>query len=326
MVACKKWILAKAFSGPPDSSNFRLETEELPDQLKEGEVLCEAVFLSVDPYMRLFPVPIDSVMMGEQVARVSKSENPDFPVGAIVQSMLGWRSHTVVSDPSKLNKVPDMGDLPKSLALGTLGMPGMTAYFGFLEACCPKNGETVFVNAAAGAVGNVVGQIAKIKGCKVVGSAGSEEKCKWLKEVLGFDEVFNYKTTPLEKALKDHAPEGVDCFFDNVGGEETTTVLKHMNKCGRTAICGSISQYNKEHKDKGDLPYGPILMNMLRVEGIQGWHHVQKWPEGLKQMLQWIQEGKVKYKETVTEGFDKMVSAFIGLFSGQNIGKAIVKV
>lgn len=327
MVVCKKWTLTKAFSGPPDASNFKLETEELPEQLKEGEVLCEAVFLSVDPYMRLFPVSVGSVMFGEQIARVTKSENPDYPVGTYVQIMVGWRTHTILSDPTKLNKVMEMGDLSKSLALGPLGMPGMTAYFGFLDACHPKPGEIVYVNGAAGAVGNLVGQIAKIKGCTVVGSAGSEEKCKWLKEELGFDAVFNYKKTPLEDALKEHAPKGIDCFFDNVGGNDTTTVLKQMNKCGRAAICGAISQYNREEKDKdkGELPYSAILMNMLHVEGIQGWHHVAKWPEALKQMLQWIKEGKVKYKESVTEGFENTVPAFIGLFSGQNIGKALVK-
>ncbi|XP_056000884.1 prostaglandin reductase 1-like [Ostrea edulis] len=325
MVLCKKWIYAKTFTGAPEAGNFTLETEELPDQLKHGEVLCEAVFLSVDPYMRLFPVPVGSVMMGEQVARISKSENTDYPVGTYVKTMDGWKTHTLYSDASKLTKVQDLGDLPKSLALGALGLPGLTAYFGFLEGCCPKSTDTVFVNSAAGAVGMIVGQIAKIKGCKVVGSAGSDEKCKWLKESLGFDEVFNYKTKPLEAALNDHAPNGLDCFFDNVGGEDTTIVIKHMNKYGRTAICGAISQYNKSKGDKGELPYSPILMNLLRVEGIQIMNYVQKWPEGLKQMSQWINEGKIKYKETVTEGFENMVSAFIGLFSGQHVGKAIVK-
>eukprot|EP00731_Ephydatia_muelleri_P016524 Em0009g948a len=207
-----------------------------------------------------------------------------------------------------------------------LTVNGATAYFGFLKSCSPKPGETLVVTGAAGAVGSAVGQIAKIKGCRVVGFAGSDDKVAYLKSI-GFDEAINYKTvTSLSDAVKKACPNGVDMFFDNVGGEFFEVVLSRMNTFGRVAVCGFISQYNLEEAPKGRPVSRLILGKQLKVEGIQGQRWASEWPIAFKEMAEWIQEGKLKYAETVTEGFEKMFDAFLGLFKGENLGKAVVKV
>ncbi|XP_054218370.1 prostaglandin reductase 1 isoform X2 [Homo sapiens] len=254
MVRTKTWTLKKHFVGYPTNSDFELKTSELPP-LKNGEVLLEALFLTVDPYMRVAAKRLKEgdTMMGQQVAKVVESKNVALPKGTIVLASPGWTTHSI-SDGKDLEKLltewPDT--IPLSLALGTVGMPGLTAYFGLLEICGVKGGETVMVNAAAGAVGSVVGQIAKLKGCKVVGAVGSDEKVAYLQK-LGFDVVFNYKTVEsLEETLKKASPDGYDCYFDNVGGEFSNTVIGQMKKFGRIAICGAISTYNRT----GPLPPG----------------------------------------------------------------------
>lgn len=244
---------------------------------------------------------------------------------------LGWRSHTVV-DPSKftnkfdLYALPDLGDdLPYSLAVGALGMPGNSAYYGFLDLCKPKEGEVVVVSAAAGAVGSLVGQIAKIKGCRVIGFAGSDEKCKWLVDDLGFDKAINYKGKDIESELRKAAPEGVDCYFDNVGGKLSYMIIDQMRNFGRISVCGAISSYNDE----------PVMVpsfttfhrRFLKMEGFMNYRWINEWMnEGMFVMLKWIQEGRIKYRETITEGFENTAEAFIGMMEGKNIGKAIVKV
>ncbi|XP_063240679.1 prostaglandin reductase 1-like isoform X2 [Bacillus rossius redtenbacheri] len=224
MVKARRFVLAKHFVGEPKEDDFELVEEELPD-LKDGEIRVEAVALSVDPYMRPYSVnhPVGTTMFGSQVARIVESRSEAYPVGKLVVGQFGWRERAVVDvgkqDLTGLPKpyiVPDFKGLSKSLALGVLGMTGNTAYFGFLELCKPKAGETVAVTGAAGAVGSTVGQIAKIKGCKVIGFAGSDDKVKWLTSELGFDHAFNYKTTDIDEALKKAAPNGIDCYFDNL--------------------------------------------------------------------------------------------------------------
>jgi prostaglandin reductase 1 len=242
---------------------------------------------------------------------------------------LGWRSHTIV-DPKKFSNkhdlylLPDFGGLPYSLAVGALGMPGNSAYYGFLELCKPKAGETVVVTGAAGAVGSLVGQIAKIKGCKVVGFAGSDEKCKWLEDELGFDKAINYKNGDMAKALKEAAPEGVDCYFDNVGGELSYIIIDQMNQFGRISICGAISSYNGQQIM---VPaFQTFHRRMLRMEGFMNYRWINEWmEEGMFEVLKWIQEGKIKYRETITEGFENTAKAFIEMMNGKNIGKAVVK-
>uniref|UniRef100_A0A182XUF9 Prostaglandin reductase 1 n=1 Tax=Anopheles quadriannulatus TaxID=34691 RepID=A0A182XUF9_ANOQN len=328
--AARKWIYAKAFQGEPHHGNFRLETEPLPATLSPGEFLAEAEYLSVDPYMRpyMLAYPEGSLMIGGQIARVTRSENAHFPVGATVFGQFGWRTHTVC-DPARLEKdkpyvLPDFGGLPTSLGLGILGMPGNTAYFGLQELCQPQPGETVVVSGAAGAVGSVVGQIAKIKGCRAVGIAGTEEKCEWLRKI-GFDAAINYKRNDVYGELKKAAPRGVDCYFDNVGGSVTETVLKQMNVYGRIAVCGAISNYNSAVGKVTD-PQRQFVFKQLRMEGFLVWRWNDRWLEGIEGNLRWIREGRLAYEETVTEGFERMPEAFIDMLRGGNTGKAVVKV
>ncbi|XP_028330878.1 prostaglandin reductase 1-like [Gouania willdenowi] len=329
MVQAKTWILTKHFEGFPKNSDFELKVEELPE-LKDGEVLLEAVFLSVDPYMRPFSrvrMNEGEVMIGTQVAKVTQSKNPAFPVGSHVVSRGGWRTHSI-SNGSDL--VPIMADWPRemslSLALGTIGMPGLTALYGLEEILALQKGETLLVNAAAGAVGSVVGQIAKIKGCKVVGSTGSDAKVAFLKE-LGFDQAFNYKTvSSLEEALKTASPEGYDCFFENVGGPFSTVALQQMKKFGRIAVCGSISIYNDITSQTGPFPHLTMIFKELKMEGFMQSRFEHKHPESLKRLMAWVKEGKLRSQEHVTKGFENMPAAFMGLLHGENIGKAIVAI
>ncbi|XP_030327069.1 prostaglandin reductase 1 isoform X2 [Strigops habroptila] len=329
MVTAKVWVLKKHFEGFPKSSDFDLKHIELPN-LKDGELLLESVFLSVDPYMRPYSqrnMKEGDIMIGTQVARIVESKNPDFTVGVFVVARSGWRTH-FISDGKDLRALPPNWpeSLPRSLALGTIGMPGLTAYFGLLEVCKMKSGETVLVNAAAGAVGSVVGQLAKIWGCKVVGCAGSDDKVAYLKKI-GFDEAFNYKTVAsLDEALRKASPDGYDCFFDNVGGEFTTVAINQMKTYGRIALCGAISQYNDSVPQKGPYVQMPMIFKELQMEGfiVSRWNN--RWEEGLNTMLKWVMEGKVKCHEQVTEGFENMPAAFIGMLKGENLGKAVIKV
>ncbi|XP_037008656.2 prostaglandin reductase 1 [Artibeus jamaicensis] len=328
MVRAKSWTLKKHFEGYPTNGNFEMKTVELPP-LKNGEILLEALFLTVDPYMRVAAKRLKEgdTMMGEQVARVVESKNSAFPTGAIVSAPSGWTTHSI-SDGKQLEMLPaEWPDtLPLSLRLGTVGMTGLTAYFGLLDICGAKAGDTVLVNAAAGAVGSVVGQIAKLKGCKVIGAAGSDDKVAYLKK-LGFDVAFNYKTIEsLEETLKKASPDGYDCYFDNVGGEFSNVVIPQMKKFGRIAVCGAISTYNLTRPRPPGPPPEVVIYQQLRMEGFI----VSRWQgevrqKALKDLLKWVTEGKVQYNEHVTEGFDNMPAAFMGMLKGDNLGKAIVK-
>jgi len=331
----KQFIFVRHFVGEPKLEDFELVEEELPP-LKDKEILCEALYLSVDPYMR--PYSRDrqpgTTMIGSQVAKVIESKHSDYPVGELLVGYFGWRLHTIKNPDVQATgmfdaifKLPNLGGLSPSVGLGAVGMPGNTAYFGFLEICQPKPGETVVVNGAAGAVGSLVGQIAKIKGCKVIGYAGSDDKIKWLQE-LGFDHAFNYKKVNIRKSLKEAAPNGVDCYFDNVGGLFSSEVLNHMNTFGRVSVCGAISVYNDDPKNPTLVPavQPAMVFKELKMEGFLVSRWVNRWQEGLKQMSQWIQEGKIKYEETETFGFENTPKAFIGMLRGENTGKAVVKV
>lgn len=332
----RKWVLASRFNGVPKDDDVQLREEELPE-LKDGEVLLKALYLSVDPYMRPYSARLDlgSTMMGQQVAEVVKSRNPGYPVGKRVLAGVGWRDKTVVdlSTPktgsivmNSILPIWDIGDLPLSVALGVLGMPGASAYFGFLRICEPKAGETVFVNSAAGIVGSIVGQIAKIKGCRVIGCAGVDDKCKWLRDELGFDFVFNYKTDNLVEALKKGAPDGIDCYFDNVGGDMTTTVIeKFMNRHGRISCCGVLSIYNATSIPKGNQVYMHFVQKELKMQGFLVDSFRDEVPKAFTEMLQWIKEGKLKWKEDVVDGFENTRAALYGLLDGKYTGKVVVK-
>jgi len=338
MVKAKKFVYARRFDGEPKLDNFNLVEEELAE-LQDDDVLIEALYLSVDPYMRAYVQRLSpgQTMIGSQVARVVESKSKDFPIGAHVWAHLGWRNKSIFNlktyenDKTSLPPyvLPAYGELPLSLGIGTLGMPGNTAYFGFLEICQPKVGETVAVTGAAGAVGMIVGQIAKIKGCKVIGFAGTDEKCEWLKTELAFDHVINYKSENVKKQIVAAAPNGIDCYFDNVGGELSTTIISQMNTYGRVSVCGSISAYNSMNENS-ELPTATILQpaivfKQLKIEGFIVYRWLDRWLEGLTQLQKWIGEGKLKYHETITDGFENMPHAFIGLLRGENTGKAVVK-
>lgn len=329
MVHAKTWVLTKHFDGFPKNSNFELRVEELPEP-KDGEVLLEAVFLSVDPYMRpfsAFRMQEGDVMIGAQVAKVIQSKNSAFPVGSHVVSRDGWRTHSLNNGKELVPVLPDWPqDVSMSLALGAIGMPGLTALYGIEEVLDLKKGETLLVNAAAGAVGSVVGQIAKMKGCKVVGSAGTDAKVAFLKE-LGFDEAFNYKTVgSLEETLRKASPEGYDCFFENVGGPSSSVALQQMKDFGRIAVCGAISTYNDTTPQTGPYPHFTMITKQLKMEGFMQTRWQHKHPESLKRLMGWFKEGKLQCREHVTKGFENMPAAFMGMLQGENIGKAVIAV
>jgi len=317
----------------PKESDFRLVEAPLP-ALGEGQVLLRSMFLSVDPYMRgrmtgvrtyADPVDIGQVMVGGTVGKVMQSTNPQFRVGDVVTGYWGWQE-LAISDGKSLQKL-DTTIAPPSTALGVLGMPGMTAYFGLLDICKPKSGETVVVSGAAGAVGSLVGQIARIKGCRAVGIAGGDDKIAWITRELGFEAAFNYKTTGnyVDK-LKEICPNGIDCYFDNVGGAVTDAVLSLLNLHARISICGQISQYNAIKPELGVRPYVHLLTKQARAEGFIVSQFADRFPEGIAHMAQWLREGKLKYRETVIEGFENMPRALIGVLSGDNTGKMVVAV
>ncbi|XP_019865574.1 prostaglandin reductase 1 [Aethina tumida] len=331
MVVAKVYKIEKYFEGVPKATDLKIIEEQLPP-IKDGEFLAEAAYLSVDPYMRAYNkrLKLGTTMIGGQVAKITESKNPNYPVGKYVVGNFGWRTHTVHNGAPSIEGVApyvvDFGKLPPSYGLGVLGMPGNTAYFGFLEICQPKSGETVVVSGAAGAVGSLVGQIAKIKGCRVIGIAGSEEKGKWLVNDLKFDAFINYKTQNVDEELKKAAPKGVDCYFDNVGGEISYAVLSNMNLFGRISLCGVISNYNDITPTKVTPIQFPILFNQLKMEGFIVSRWANRWMEGISQNKKWIEEGKLQVQETVTEGFDNMFKAFVEMLEGKNVGKAVVKV
>jgi NADPH-dependent curcumin reductase CurA len=319
--------------GLPAKSDFQLGEVTIP-AISAGEILVQNMYMSVDPYMRgrmydrksyVPPFQIGKPLEGGCVGRVIESKNQAFKVGDYVLSMLGWREY-FVSKGDGLSKI-DPGVAPVQAYLGTVGMTGMTAYVGLLHVGELKEGDTVFVSAAAGAVGSVVCQIAKLKGCYVVGSAGSDEKVAWLVEEAGIDAAFNYKTTDdVIAEVGRHFPKGIDIYFENVGGVHLEAALEHMNTKGRIVMCGMISMYNAVKPVPGPtrLPY--VISKMLTMRGFIVMDHFDKLGAFIADMDKWIAEGKIKWKETIVAGIENAPEAFIGLFKGENFGKMIVKV
>jgi hypothetical protein len=329
----RQFRLASRPVGMPKESDFELVVSPLSAP-GDGQFLLRTLYLSVDPYMRrrisgvrsyAEPVSVGQVMVGGTVGEVVQSRHPDWKPHDIAVGFWGWQEHAV-SDGRGLRKLdPELA--PVSTALGVLGMPGLTAYFGLLDICQPKTGETVFVSGAAGAVGSLAGQISKIKGCRVIGTAGSDTKVNWLLNELGFDGAFNYKTvTDYDSTLRELCPAGVDCYFDNVGGPITDAVLQALNTKGRIAICGQISDYNRENPEAGPRPFGCLLWKQARAEGFLVFQFADRYAEGTSQMAKWLHEGKLKYREEIVDGFENTPRAFIGLFTGENTGKMLVRV
>jgi NADPH-dependent curcumin reductase CurA len=325
----KEIRLASRPVGVPTLENFDIVETDVPES---GEVLVRTLYISVDPYLRsrmrggrsyVAPFEVGQVIDSGMVGEVIKSRSSKFQPGDIVTGMLGWRLYNEAKADNLL-KVP--AGPPITTALGVLGMPGLTAYFGLLDVGQPKDGETVLVSGAAGAVGMTVCQIAKIKGCRVVGIAGHDEKNRYLKEDLQVDAAINYREGDLRQALKEACPNGVDLYFDNVGGEVSDAVLPLLNHGARIVICGQISIYNLDQPDIGLRPQPYLLVNSAIMKGFIITEYAARFAEGVTQLAQWLAEGKLKYAETVVEGFEQTPRAFIGLFSGENLGKQIVKV
>jgi len=321
-------------TGMPKVENFELVETPVPKP-GPGQFLIQNIFMSVDPYMRgrmmdresyVPPFQVGHVLDGGSVGRVIESNSDGYNVGDYVCGFAsgGWREYWV-SDGTLMQKIdPDLA--PLQAYLGTLGMPGLTAYSGLLRIGEPKEGETVFVSAAAGAVGSIVCQIAKIKGCRVVGSVGSDEKVEWLKREAGADAAVNYKTCgDLEAALKKECPKGIDIYFENVGGEHLEAALNLMNQRGRIVACGMISMYNAV-----DMPPGPrnivlIVGKSIKMQGFIVSNYLDMVPAFFADMGQWIRDGKIKWQETVIDGIENAPKAFLGLFTGANTGKMLVR-
>ncbi len=326
----KRIVMASRPAGWVTESNFRIETVPVSAP-KDGEVLVKIHWLSLDPYMRgrmndtksyAAKQEIDAVMVGGTVGEVVESKHPKFRVGDQVSGMFGWQQYGL-SDGTGLNKI-DASRAPMSAFLGVLGMPGVTAWVGLLDICQPKEGETVVVSAASGAVGSVVGQIAKLKGARAVGIAGGKAKCDYVVNELGFDACIDYKAGRLNDDLRAAAPKGIDCCFENVGGEILDAVLKQMNAFSRIAVCGLISQYNATEA-YGVKTFQSILTNRIKVQGFIVSDRMELWAKALPELIGWVASGKIKYRETVANGLESAPKAFIGLLKGENFGKQLVK-
>ncbi|MCY8201891.1 NADP-dependent oxidoreductase [Bacillus subtilis] len=335
MTASQQQIqLARRPQGVPVHEDFRFETIPVPEP-NQGEVLVKTLYVSVDPYMRgrmqdtksyVEPFALDEALSGGVIAEVVSDGN-HLKKGDIVIGNLSWQEFSAVSE-SALRKI-DTSLAPASAYLGILGMTGLTAYFGLLDIGRPKEGETVVVSGAAGAVGSTVGQIAKIKGARVVGIAGSDEKIDYLKQELQFDEAINYKTAgDIQKALQDACPDGVDVYFDNVGGPISDAVMNLLNEFARIPVCGAISSYNAESEadDMGPRVQSKLIKTKSLMQGFIVSDYSDRFSEGAKQLAEWLKAGKLHYEETITEGFENIPDAFLGLFKGENKGKQLIKV
>jgi hypothetical protein len=333
--SAKRIVLASRPVGEPNSSNFRIEDFAVPTP-GAGQVLLRTIWLSLDPYMRgrmnegpsyAAPVPIGGVMEGGTVSEVIASNNADFARGDIVLSRAGWQTHAL-SDGKGLTRI-DPTIAPISTALGVLGMPGMTAYTGLLEIGKPQAGETVVVAAASGAVGSAVGQIAKIKGARAVGIAGGKEKCDYVKRELGFDDCLDHRDPNLAAKLKEACPKGIDVYFENVGGAVFEAVFPLLNTFARIPVCGLIAQYNdteaKVPKWASSMMRS-VLTKRMTIRGFIVSDFAARHADFLRDMSQWLREGKVKHREFVTEGLDSAPGAFMGLLKGANFGKQLVRV
>ena len=318
--------------GLPKRSDWQF-TETLVPEPREGEVLTRVLYVSLDPAMRgwmnegksyIAPVGIGDVMRAGGVGKVIASKHPGLAVGDHVSGGFGIQEFAAL-DGAQLTKInPKVAPLPTFL--NTLGMPGMTAYFGLLDVGLPEAGDTVVVSGAAGAVGATVGQIAKIKGCRAVGIAGGAAKCRYVVDELGFDAAIDYKAEDVRKSLRTHCPNGVNVYFDNVGGDILDTVLAQLARHARVVICGAISQYNNTTPIKGPSNYLSLLVNRARMEGMVVFDYASRYPQAIRDMAAWIGEGKLKSREDIAEGLETFPEALLKLFSGENFGKLVLKV
>lgn len=333
----RQLVLVSRPDGAPTDENFDLKKVELSD-LKDGEVLLRTIYLSLDPYMRgrmsdaesyAEPVKVGDVMIGATVCQIEKSKNNEFSEGEWVLANTGWQDYGI-SDGEGLTSLGKDPSSP-SYALGILGMPGFTAYMGLLDIGAPKEGETVVVAAATGPVGATVGQIAKIKGCKVVGVAGGSEKCQYAVDELGFDACIDHKAGDFEEQLKEACNDGIDVYFESVGGKVFDAVLPLLNACARVPLCGLVSQYNAtslpDGPDRMFMLMGILLRKRIKMQGFIIFEdYGDQYGDFSKQMKRWLSEGKITYREHVVEGIENTIDAFNNMLSGENFGKTVVKI
>jgi len=329
----RAWYFVQRPEGEPTPDCFDLRERDPPTP-RFGELLVRVHYLSVDPYMRgrmrdsesyAAPWELGDVLRGGVVGEVVESEHDAYDAGDLVAGRGTWSEYSVLDGDDATPVDPEVADLPAYL--GVLGMPGRTAYFGLLEVGDPRPGDTVVVSGAAGAVGSTVGQIAKLNGCRVVGFAGTDEKTAWLTDGLGFDAAINYETTDdYRAALDDAAPEGVDVYFDNVGGPITDAVFTKLNLDARVAVCGQIAHYNDEEVPTGPRKLPLLIASRAKVEGLLVSDYATRFDVAREQLETWIRAGDVAHRETVVEGLENAPDAFLGLFSGDNIGKQVVRV
>jgi NADPH-dependent curcumin reductase CurA len=324
----RRVVLASRPVGPVSEANFRIEEAALPKPA-DGEVLVRNLWLSLDPYMRgrmsdaksyVKGVDLGEVMVGQTVGEVLESRHPKLKVGDVVLTQLGWQLYGVTREATKI----DESRAPASYYLGLLGMPGLTAYFGLKELGQPKAGDTVVVSAASGAVGSVVGQLAKLWGARTVGVAGGREKCAYVREELGFDACIDYKAGALRDELNEACPKGVDVYFDNVGGEILDLLLSRMNLFGRIVVCGTISDYNATDPYRV-RNWRAILVNRLRVQGMIVFDWKDRYGEALKALGAYFAEGKLNYRESIVQGLENAPRGLVDLLAGRNFGKQLVK-
>ena len=318
--------------GLPKSNDWQF-TEAAVTEPRDGEVLTRVLYISLDPAMRgwmnegksyIAPVAIGDVMRAGAVGKVVASKSPKFAAGDYVTGALGVQDYSTL-DGAQLTKVdPKLAPLPRFL--NTLGMPGMTAYFGLLDVGAPKEGDTVVVSGAAGAVGATVGQIARIKGCRAVGIAGGADKCRYIVDELGFDAAVDYKSEDVRKMLRHRCPNGVNVYFDNVGGDILDIALAQLSRHARVVICGAISQYNNTTPIKGPTNYMSLLVNRARMEGMVVFDYASRYPEAVRDMAGWIASGKLKSREDIAEGLENFPQTLLKLFNGENFGKLVLKI
>ncbi|MCL4119518.1 UNVERIFIED_CONTAM: hypothetical protein GTU68_016900 [Idotea baltica] len=328
----KQILLAKRPEGLPDSSTWKIVSTKIPEP-KEGEILIQQHYISLDPAMRgwlkdrksyIEPVGLGDVMRAGTVGEVIKSSSTKFKVGDYVSGWGGVQQYSISNGDNYFKVDPTLAELPKYI--GLMGMPGMTAYFGLFKIGELKEGETVLISGAAGAVGSVAGQIAKIKNCKVIGIAGGKAKCDYLLNELNFDGAIDYKSENIYEAIAERCPEGIDVYFDNVGGEILDAALANLAMYARVVICGAISQYNTTGKIYGPSNYMSLLVNRGTMKGLMVFDYVTEYPEAIKQFSIWLQEGRLKSKEDIYEGIENFHETFLRLFSGEKLGKLILKI
>jgi NADPH-dependent curcumin reductase CurA len=330
----KIFILKSRPSGDVSADNFELIEEDLPG-VKEGEIKVKTRYLSVDPYMRnrmnnvesyVSPFELESAINGNGIAEVVETKSDQFSIRDLVVGNLPWQEYSII-DSKRVEKILTDEAISSTAYLSVLGLTGLTAFFGLLDIGEPKSGETVVISAAAGAVGSIVGQIARIKGCKVIGITGGEKKCDYLKNDLLFDEAIDYKKTPnIRKELRKICPQKVDIYFDNVGGDISDGVLYMLNNKARIVLCGQISLYNLNRLSMGPRLFPQFLIRRVKMQGFIVYDYANQFLEARDQIKQWLLDGAIKYNENIIEGFENLPTAFLGLFTGGNIGKQLVKV